>query len=476
MPDGTDRLEVCAVQGIGEVVEGDDLAALITAAEVSLLDGDVVVVTSKVVSKAEGRLLPAAGTPPEQETARQRAIDAESVRAVAARGPLRITQTRHGFVMANAGVDASNVPAGTIALLPLDSDASARRIATGLKERTGRTVAVVISDTFGRAWRRGLTDLAIGVAGIEAIRDYRGRHDAQGRPLAMTEMADVDEIASAAELVMGKTDGVPVAIVRGLSYAASDSGVGPLIRPADEDLFSLGSAEAYAAGIAEARGEAARTEAPSGARSGGPAGTQLERPDPIAVLTDRRTVRDFAPDRLDPAMIQRAIAAAVTAPAPHHTTPWRFVLIDTDEARSLLMTSMRKAWATDLTDDGVAPEVIARRLAKSDALLGSAPYLVVPCLTTEGSHTYRDARRATAEREMFVVAMGAAVQNFLVALSAQGLGSCWLSSTLFCQDVVRRALALPDGWDPMGIIAIGKPAAQPEPRADRDPRRYVVER
>jgi coenzyme F420-0:L-glutamate ligase/coenzyme F420-1:gamma-L-glutamate ligase len=448
VPDRTTRLEVLAVQGIPEIQAGDDLAALVVATGIGIQDGDVVVVTSKAVSKAEGRVIPATGTPPEREAARQRAIDDESVRAVARRGPLRITQTRHGFVMANAGVDASIVPDGTLALLPIDSDASARSIAARLLELTGRTVAVVVSDTFGRPWRLGLTDLAVGAAGIEAIRDYRGHHDAQGRELAMTEVADVDEIASAAELVMGKTAGIPIAIVRGFAYAPGDLGVAALVRPVADDLFSLGTEEA-------------RCAAPD---------------DAIAVLTRRRTVRAFARDRVDPAAIQRAIAAAVSAPAPHHTTPWRFVLVDTDDARTALMTAMRNQWASDLTADGVPPEITARRLAKSDALLGSAPFLVVPCLTTEGADDYPDGRRATAEREMFVVAMGAAVQNFLVALSAQGLGSCWLSTTLFCQDVVRRALALPEGWDPMGTVAIGKPAQDPPPRAERDSRRYVVER
>ncbi|MDQ1710203.1 MAG: dehydro coenzyme reductase / coenzyme F420-0:L-glutamate ligase / coenzyme [Frankiaceae bacterium] len=447
MADAAARLEVLAVQGIPEVHEGDDLAGLIVATGFALLDDDIVVVTSKVVSKAEGRLVPAIGTPAEQESARQRAIDDESTRSVAARGPLRITATRHGFVMANAGVDASNVPAGTIALLPLDSDESARGIAARLAQLTGRRVAVVVSDTFGRPWRRGLTDLAIGAAGIEPIRDYRGQHDSTGRELAMTEMADIDEIAAAAELVMGKTAGVPVAVVRGLSYAAGDSGVAALVRPAAEDLFPLGTAEARLAGT-----------------------------DAVALIATRRTVRDFAPDRVDPAAIQRAVAAAITAPAPHHSTPWRFVLIDSDDARSSLMSAMRTAWAADLGADGVPPDVVARRIAKSDALLGGAPCLVVPCLVTEAAQHYPDTRRSAAERDMFVVSMGAAVQNFLVALTADGLGSCWLSTTLFCQDAVRRALALPGGWDPMGTIAIGKPARPASPRASRDPRRYVIER
>lgn len=445
-----ERLEVFGITGLPEVRPGDDLAELIASTGVPLLDGDVVVVTSKVVAKAEDRLVAAAGTVVEQEKARQAAIDAESVREVARRGPLRITQTHHGFVMANGGVDASNVAAGTLALLPLDSDASARRIRAGLHERLGVAVAVVVSDTFGRPWRLGLTDVAIGAAGISAIRDYRGVLDPHGHELAMTEVADVDELAAAAELVMGKTAGVPVAVVRGLAYDddAAGAGVRPLIRPAEEDLFSLGTAEASAAVLA----------------------------DPVAVVEQRRTVRSFRPDRVDPAAVHRAIAAAVTAPAPHHTTPWRFVLIDTDEARTALLAAMRREWVADLRGDGVDDSVIERRLRKSDALLGAAPYLVIPCLVAEGAHAYPDERRSAAEREMFLVAMGAGVQNFLVALSAQGLGSCWVSSTLFCKDVVRRALALPESWDPMGAVAIGRPAETPPPRPPRDARRFVVER
>jgi coenzyme F420-0:L-glutamate ligase/coenzyme F420-1:gamma-L-glutamate ligase len=422
---------VTGVTGLPEVRPGDDLATLL--AGVDLRDGDVVVVTSKVVSKAEGRLAEAA-----DEDARQALIDAESVREVARRGPTRIVETRHGFVLASAGVDTSNVDKGTIALLPEDPDASARRLRDAIEQRYGVTVAVVVSDTFGRPWRRGLTDVAIGVAGMGAIRDLVGQVDGQGNELAMTQVAEADEIAAAAELVMGKLDGVPVAVVRGLDPPADDGGgVRATLRSADEDMFRYGSAE---------------------------------------VVTSRRSVREFLPDRVDPAVLQRAIAAAVTAPAPHHTTPWRFVLVDSDESRTALLHAMRQAWTDDLTADGVAPGVIARRIAKSDALLGAAPYVVVPCLVTEGAHDYPDERRATAEREMFLVAMGAAVENLMVALSAGGLGSCWVSSTMFCKEPVRRALGLPDGWDPMGAVAVGKSARTPQPRPDRDPRRFVVER
>lgn len=423
-------MNVTGVTGLPEVRPGDDLAELLDG--VDLRDGDVLVVTSKVVSKAEGRLVEAY-----DEAARQRVIDAESVREVARRGPTRIVETRHGFVMASAGVDASNVSRGTLALLPEDADESARRLRDGIKRRYGVTVAVVVSDTFGRPWRRGLTDLAIGVAGMGAIRDFVGQVDAFGNELAMTQVAEADEIAAAAELVMGKLDGVPMAVVRGLVPPPDDgAGARAMLRPASEDMFRTGSRE---------------------------------------TVTARRSVRAFRPDRVDPAVLHEAIAAAVTAPAPHHTTPWRFVLVDTDDARTSLLTAMRRAWTEDLTRDGVDAAVIARRIAKSDALLGAAPYVVVPCLVTDGMHTYAD-ERMTAEREMFLVSMGAAVENLMVALAAAGLGSCWVSSTMFCKEPVRRALGLPDAWDPMGAVVVGVPAEEPPPRPPRDPRRFVVER
>lgn len=444
------NVEIFGVEGIGEVVPGDGIADLIAQAGADLRDRDVVVVTSKVVSKAEDRLWPAPGGPAQRERARRAAIDSETVRVIAERGDTRIVETRHGFVLASAGVDTSNVEADTVALLPEDSDVSARRIRAALKERLGVDVAVIVSDTFGRPWRRGLTDVAIGAAGIRVLRDFRGRTDAYGNDLQMTEVALADEIASAAELVMGKLDGVPVAVVRGVAYEddPDELGVRPLVRPASEDMFRLGTDEARRAGAG----------------------------DPAALVEARRSIRDFRPDRVDPARLQRALAAAVTAPAPHHTTPWRFVLVDTDEARSALLAAMRAAWADDLADDGVDPTVVQGRIARSDALLGAAPYLVVPCLVIDGAHDYADERRRRAEREMFLVSMGAAVENLLIALTAEGLGSCWVSSTMFCPDPVRRALGLPAGWDPMGAVVIGTPAGPPAPRARRDPRRFIVER
>jgi coenzyme F420-0:L-glutamate ligase/coenzyme F420-1:gamma-L-glutamate ligase len=226
-------ITVLPVTGIPEVHPGDEIADLILEA-IELLDGDVVVVTQKIVSKAEGRLEKVA-----DDGERLRLIERESVRILRRRDELVISETPQGFVCANAGVDLSNVDDGVAALLPVDSDRSARHIRDALAARTGLTLGVVVSDTFGRPWRRGLTDVALGCAGVAAIVDLRGTADTRGRTLQATEVAVADELASAAELVMGKDRDVPVAVVRGVevSWLREGSVSAEVIRPHGEDLF-----------------------------------------------------------------------------------------------------------------------------------------------------------------------------------------------------------------------------------------------
>lgn len=246
------KLEILPVIGIGEIRPGDDLAAAIAAAAPWLRDGDVLVVTSKIVSKAEGRLVDVPAEGPERQAAHDEALTAETARRVARRGQTRIVQTHHGFVLAGAGIDASNVEPTSLVLLPKDPDASARSLRAALRERHGLDVAVIISDTMGRPWRTGQTDVALGVAGIDAIRDHRGEVDPYGNELQVTQMAVADELAAAGDLVKGKTARVPVAVVRGYRTTPDQNdglGAAPLVRDAEHDLFPLGTAEATQAGM-----------------------------------------------------------------------------------------------------------------------------------------------------------------------------------------------------------------------------------
>lgn len=429
-----DGLVVLPVRGVPEVRPGDDLAQLLVDA-FAFEAGDVVVVTSKVVSKAEGRLLPSGG---DREAARLAAVDAETVRVVARRGTTTISETRHGFVMAAAGVDASNVRADEIALLPLDPDASARLLRQRLLDLTGTHVAVVVSDTMGRAWRVGQVDHAIGSAGLSPVRDSRGTSDSHGHLLEVTEIAVADELASAAELVKGKTDGVAAAVVRGFTGDDDGRGAQALVRPAGQDWFRWGTAEAQQ--------EAVRA---------------------------RRTVRSFSERPVDQGAVRRAVAAALTAPAPHHTTPWRFVQVE--QRREALLESMARAWEADLRVDGFSDLQVEKRLRRG-LLLHDAPCLLVPCLVREGAHDYPDGRRSEAEERMFLVSMGAGVENLLVHLAAEGLGSAWVSSTLFCPDVVREVLDLDPTWQPMGAVAVGHADHPPPDRVERDVDAHLLQR
>lgn len=419
-------LTILPVTGLGEFGPDSDLAAEILAAAPWLADDDVLVVTSKVVSKLEGRTVTAPADPEARDALRRSLIDDEAVRVVARRGELTITANRNGLVQAAAGIDGSNVAADQLALLPVDPDASAARLRAALADR-GVRVAVLVTDTMGRAWRAGQTDVAIGAAGIAVRHGYEGAVDDHGNPLRVTDIAVADELAAAADLVKGKLAGVPVAVVRGLTPHDDGSGARDLVRDPDDDLFRLGTDDALAQGRREA-------------------------------LLTRRSVRRFAPGPVDPQEMHAAFAEALTAPAPHHTHPVRFLWLRDRRRRETLLEAMAADWRADLAADGKSAESIGKRVARGQ-ILYDAPELVIPVLTGEGMHHYPDERRRACEETMFTVAAGAAVGGLLVALSVRGIGSCWVGSTIFAAPTVRRVLELPADWAPLGAVAIGHPAA-----------------
>ncbi len=420
------KIEILPVEGVKEVRPGDDLGEVLSAAlgPVGVRDGDVVAVTQKVVSKAEGRVVA------EGDGGREGWVDREARRVVARRGDLVVAETRHGFVCANAGVDASNVEAGFLTLLPEDPDGSAERLRTALSERLGADVAVVITDTFGRPWRRGVVNVAIGCAGIASLVDLRGTADHLGRELEATVVALADEVAAASGLAMGKAERVPAALVRGVRHDGTSVPVAELVRPPDEDLF---------------------------------------RASPLLSISERRTIRAFGEGQVPRGVVEEAVRAACTAPAPHHTRPWSFTALWSPAAKRRLLGAIAEAWRADLRGDGTPEDTIARRIARSDAVLGAAPVLIVPWVRFERAHPYPDAERAHAEQEMFLLSGGAAIQNLLLALHAQGYASCWISSTLFCQQESRVALGMDDQWFALGTVAAGPmPSGTAPPRPSLD--------
>lgn len=390
-------IEIQPVEGIPDIRSGDDLVACLAGPleALGIRDGDVVAVTQKIVSKAEGRLVPGDD--------RSKWVAAETVRVVARRGELVIAQTRHGLVCANAGVDASNVEPGTLALLPDDPDASAVRLVAGLGDRVGARVGVVITDTFGRPWREGLVNVAIGCAGLPALVDLRGTPDQFGRALEATVVALADEVAAASGLVMAKASRVPAALVRGIQMSGGEGRGADLVRAPADDMF---------------------------------------RESALVSISSWRPRGTFGPGEVSAGTVEEAVRAACTALAPLGTRPWRFIALTSAAAKRRLLAAV----------------------SNEDASLAAASVLMVLLVSFETAHQHEDLGHAHAEREVLLLSAGAAIQNLMLAFHAQQIASGWVGPTMFNQQRARAALGVGDEWFAPGIVAVGPMSEGDVPR------------
>ncbi|MEW6452325.1 MAG: coenzyme F420-0:L-glutamate ligase [Pseudomonadota bacterium] len=441
-------LSVVALDGIPLVSRSDDLCAIVLkglqASSQKLRDGDVLVIAQKIVSKIQGRVVPLdtvspsaaaiqlAGEVQKDPRVVQLILD-ESTEVVRKRPGVLIVEHRLGFVLANAGIDFSNLDQRSegdqfALLLPEDPDATCAELREALREKTGEDVAVIINDSHGRAFRNGTVGVAIGVAGLEALSDLRGRNDLFGRRLQTSEVGTADEIASAASLLMGQAEeGRPIVLIRGWPPENAEGSARQLVRPKRIDLF---------------RGDD-RVEWPS-------------------VATSRRTFRRYKPDPVPQGALDRILEIAVHAPSAHNRQPWRFVVLRELEAREKLAKAMGERLREDRLRDGDAADVVQADYKRSVQRITNAPTAILVCSTVDDMDIYSDERRSAAERQMAMQSTAMAMQNLLLTAHAEGLGASIMCAPLFCPDTVRSNLKLRSTWEPQALITLGYPAGEPK--------------
>jgi coenzyme F420-0:L-glutamate ligase / coenzyme F420-1:gamma-L-glutamate ligase len=440
-----------ALAGVPLIKPGDDLATIILAALAAsgekLRDGDVLILAQKVVSKAQGRSVQLGSVVPSQR-AEQLARDVnkdprlvelilrESTEVVRHRRDVLIVAHRLGFIIANAGIDFSNIEQGrgddTALLLPHDPDRTSAELRTALFERTGTDVAIIINDSHGRAFRNGTVGTAIGASGLPALADLRGQPDLYGRSLHGSEVALADEIAAAASLLMGQAgEGRPIVLARGIPMSRRAGSAAELVRERKIDLF----------------------RAPP-----------LSRADTVEeLLLRRRSVRRYTSEPVAGAVLEKLLRAAICAPSAHNSQPWRFAVMQTLGPKERLARAMGERLRTDRTRDGDRIDLIESDIARSFARITGAPVVVIVCLTMEDTDPYPDERRRSAERQMAVQSTAMAMQNLQLAASAAGLGASIMCAPLFCPDIVSEVCELPSAWKPQGLVTIGYPANAGKP-------------
>lgn len=446
---GSAAVRLVALEGIPLVSAGDDLCSIVLrgleASSQALCDGDVLVIAQKIVSKLRGRMvrldevMPSAAAiqlaaEVEKDARVVQLILNESKSVVRKRRGVLIVEHRLGFILANAGIDFSNVDQRSCGdefalLLPEDPDFECEQLRRRLKEAVGADVAVIINDSHGRAFRNGTVGVAIGVSGIDALADLRGRHDLFRRPLQTSELGTADELASAASLMMGQAgEGRPIVLISGLSLPMVEGSVRQLVRPSEMDLFRGDDGGAWE-----------------------------------VLAMGRRTIRRYRPDPIPQHLIDKLLRIAVCAPSAHNRQPWRFVVLNEAAERERIAQAMGGRLREDRLRDGDAVDVVQGDFERSVSRIVGAPLAILVCATVDDMDTYPDERRAAAERQMAVQSTAMAMQNLLLSAHAEGLGTSIMCAPLFCPEIVRSCLDLQPTWEPQALITLGFPASEPKP-------------
>jgi len=449
----TEGLRLIPVQGIPEIAPEADLAGLISAAlrtqGLGLQDRDILVVTSKAVAKAAGCVIRAeevrSGAAAEAmarqtgKPARLCQVVLEQSREVLRTAPgVIISRTVHGFVMANAGVDESNSGGpGRYIVLPPDPDRLAQGLRRALSADWGCRLAVVISDSFGRPWRNGQIDLAVGVSGLAPLESYRGLPDDDGRPLTATAAAIADELAAAADLCAGKTRRVPAVIIRGYQFRDTEEEIGRLIMPRQQDLFGAGE------------------------------------PPALRRLLDRRTIREYDGSPLTEDELAAILAAGCHAPSAHDSRPWHFTVIESAEQKTALRRMLNSLLEADLRRAGFDSRAVADKVARSRRSLDTAAVYIVLAVRVRLPEN-RLAPGTATERLLAEQSLSLAGGQMLLAASLLGLGGCWYAAPLFCESQVAAFCGYDGAYLPRALLTIGRPAEQPRPKEPVDTEQYCT--
>ena len=450
------KIEIIGLRGIPLIQPGDDIPQIILESlktnDTNLEEGDIIIIAQTIISKSNGRIRDLRYITPSKRAIEiyERISPKAEIYQVPIKSPeliqaileesedilkaehILLTETKSGFVCANAGIDKSNVEGESkVTLLPENPDDDANKIRESLKKLTNKNVAVIISDSFGRPFRVGAVGVALGVSGIEAILDKRGSRDLYGYELKSTIIAQVDNLASSAQLIMGETDeGIPVVIIKGYKFNYSENtSIKSILRKKEIDLFRKKSFE-----------------------------------NDLDFLKNRRSYKlSFDLKDVDKKIIEKCIDVSRWAPSAHNGQFWRYIILEKGRVRTELIDSMNRKLRTDLTEDGKSEHFIQQKILKTKQNFLDAPFLILLCLDTKDLELYSDEERTNNEYILGIQSISASAVYLLLALHSENLAACWYCAPLFSKELIKKGLKLPDSYEPMAFFTIGYPIKKVDP-------------